>query len=119
MIVAGSAHSSRIESFIQGNIYKDLTSGSYMEASGKLSRSQILVDESGAYLTKSRPQYEDYSSRCFSSVRGFGAIGDGKTDATQAINAALKANAEKKITYFPAGNYRITGHFSRRYSHRE
>ncbi|KAJ5135634.1 Exo-beta-1-3-glucanase [Penicillium bovifimosum] len=108
-ILAGSGHSPKIESFIQGNVYKDLTNGTYMETSGKLSRSQTLTDRSGAYFTKSRPQYEDYSSRCFSSVRDFGATGDGKTDATDAINAALKANANKRITYFPAGNYRVAG----------
>jgi glucan 1,3-beta-glucosidase len=108
-ILAGSEHSSKIESFIQGNVYKDLTNGTYMQTSGKLSRSKILTDRSGAYLTKSRPQYEGYSSRCFSSVRDFGATGDGKTDVTHAVNAALKANANKRITYFPAGNYRVAG----------
>jgi glucan 1,3-beta-glucosidase len=108
-ILVGSGRSSKIESFIQGNVYQNVTNGTYMETSGKLSRSRILTDRSGAYFAKSRPQYEDYSSRCFSSVRHFGATGDGRTDATHAINAALKANANKRITYFPAGNYRVAG----------
>lgn len=109
IVLAGSIHSSRIESYLQGNVYRNVTSGRYMEVSGKLSRSPLLLDQSGAYWAKSRPQYEHYSSRCFSSVREFNATGDGKMDATSAINAALAANANKKITYFPAGNYRVTG----------
>ena len=43
----------------------------------------------------------------------FGAVGDGKTDDTAAIQRALdsvKVNASpKKVLYFPAGRYRITG----------
>lgn len=108
-LLAGSTRSTTIGSFIQGTVYKDQTTGKYLESSGSLSRPQALVDSSGAYWTKSRPQYEQYSSGCFSSVRDFGATGDGKTDATKAINAALKANANRRITYFPAGNYRVSG----------
>ncbi|KAK5993808.1 Glucan 1,3-beta-glucosidase [Cladobotryum mycophilum] len=108
-ILAGATHTGKIESFIQGTVYKDQSSGKYVEESGKFSRAQALVDHSGAYFTKSRPQYEGFSARCFSSVKDFGAIGDGKTDATKALNAALKANANKRITYLPAGNYHVSG----------
>lgn len=107
-LLSGSTRSTTIKSFIQGTVYKDQTTGKYLESSGSLSRPQALVDSNGAYWTKSRPQYEQYSSGCFSSVRDFGATGDGKTDATKAINAALKANANRRITYFPAGNYRVS-----------
>lgn len=41
------------------------------------------------------------------SVRDFGAKGDGTTDDTAAINAALVAGAGKTV-YFPTGNYIIT-----------
>lgn len=34
--------------------------------------------------------------------------GDGQTDDTAAINAALKANADCKVTYFPHGVYVVT-----------
>jgi parallel beta-helix repeat protein len=40
-----------------------------------------------------------------SSVRSFGAVGDGRTDDTAAIEAAIKA-AEGTV-YFPAGRYRL------------
>lgn len=42
-----------------------------------------------------------------SNVKDFGAIGDGTTDDTAAINAALAAGA--KGVFFPVGTYRITG----------
>jgi glucan 1,3-beta-glucosidase len=108
VILAGSTSSNKIKSFIQGTVYKDQTTGKYLETSGSLSRPQALVDLSGDYWTKSRPQYEQYSSGCFSSVHDFGAKGDGKTDDTMAINAALKANANRRITYLPAGYYRVS-----------
>jgi len=40
------------------------------------------------------------------SVKDYGAIGDGKTNDTAAIQAAVKAGAG--LVYFPKGNYRIT-----------
>ena len=40
------------------------------------------------------------------SVKDFGAVGDGVTDDTAAIQAAILAGAGKTI-YFPAGTYRI------------
>lgn len=40
------------------------------------------------------------------SVKDFGAVGDGVTDDTAAINAAL---ATKKSVYFPSGTYMTTG----------
>jgi hypothetical protein len=108
VILAGSRRAATVKSFIQGTVYRNATTGAYMETSGSYSRSRALLDNSGAYWTKSRPQYEQYSSSCFSSVKDFGARGDGKADDTRAINAALKANVNRRITYFPAGNYRVS-----------
>lgn len=53
----------------------------------------------------------------FASVRGFGAVGDGITDDTAAINRALyqlycvqQTNvAARRTLYFPAGIYKISG----------
>jgi hypothetical protein len=43
------------------------------------------------------------------NVKDFGAVGDGTTDDTTAINAAIASLAGKGGTiYFPQGNYRIT-----------
>jgi hypothetical protein len=45
------------------------------------------------------------------SVKGYGAVGNGSTDDTTAINAAIAArNASAgAMLYFPAGTYKITG----------
>jgi hypothetical protein len=46
-----------------------------------------------------------------------GAVGDGKTDDTAAIQKALESvrrqDSPKKVLYFPAGTYRITGTLGR------
>ena len=68
----------------------------------------LLVSGTGKYLTKVPPQYEQYNSSQFASVKDFGAIGDGKADDTAAITAALLANTGCQITYFPHGVYLVT-----------
>jgi len=50
---------------------------------------------------------DSYAARTVASVRDFGAVGDGTTDDTAAIQAALNQGAGKMI-YFPAGTYRTT-----------
>lgn len=85
-----------------------------------------LVGDDGRYFTKSQPQYADWDASDFASVKDSGAkgmsclstivldisltspTGDGQTDDTSAINAALAANANCKITYFPHGVYVAT-----------
>ena len=46
--------------------------------------------------------------REFVSVKDFGAVGDGVTDDTAAINAALAAVPVGGVLRFPAGTYRVT-----------
>lgn len=43
-------------------------------------------------------------------VRAFGAVGDGSTDDTSAVNSAISAaiTAGRGVVYFPAGKYRLT-----------
>ena len=66
----------------------------------------LLVN--GKYLTKTPPQYQQFDPTQFVSVKDVGAKGDGRTDDTAAINAALAANAGCKITYIPHGVYIVT-----------
>ena len=72
----------------------------------------IRVQDKNASTVYSAPQAtERYSPvvtpvEGFVSVKEFGAIGDGVTDDTAAIRAAMTAS---NIVYFPTGNYLIVG----------
>jgi glucan 1,3-beta-glucosidase len=69
-----------------------------------------LVDAAGNYYTRSKPQYGAVPLSSFLSARGLGAAGDGVTDDTAALNAALlQAKAEGKILFVDAGFYKVTG----------
>ncbi|KAK6496339.1 hypothetical protein TWF481_002364 [Arthrobotrys musiformis] len=64
-----------------------------------------LLDSSGAFFVRSKPQYETLSSSSFLNVKSAGAQGNGQADDTAAINSALQSG---KIVFFPAGIYKVT-----------
>jgi glucan 1,3-beta-glucosidase len=98
------------KTFIQGHIYRNnndrviASNGTFLPYTNRGN----LIDGSGRYFTKSLPQYSDYPVSAFASVKDAGARGDGQTDDTAALQAALLANANCKITYFPHGVYLVT-----------
>jgi glucan 1,3-beta-glucosidase len=61
-----------------------------------------------SYLTKNRPQYADLDVGSIISVKDHGAVGDGVTDDTKAIQAALNLATTSNLIYFPAGSYIVT-----------
>ena len=83
----------------------------------------IYKDETVGYVAQTGPSTSQPVVRTvqdrlddIATVRGYGAIGDGTTDDTAAINRALfdlycRDNNPKvrRALYFPAGQYRITG----------
>ncbi|KAH8810931.1 pectin lyase fold/virulence factor [Xylogone sp. PMI_703] len=98
--------------WVTGNVYIDNTNNPVVnhkqtETLPSTNKPEALL-VNGKYLTKAPPQYEQYGSSQFASVKVFGAVGDGKVDDTAAITAALTANAGCKIAYFPHGVYRVT-----------
>jgi len=71
--------------------------------------SALLASGSSNYYTKSKPQYEALPASSFVSIRSAGAVGDGLTDDTSAIQSALTSAASSgHIVYFDAGTYKVT-----------
>lgn len=71
--------------------------------------SGLLQSGSSNYFTKSKPQYESYGTGSVVSMRSSGAKGDGSTDDTAAIQAALNsAAASGSIAFFDYGIYLVT-----------
>ncbi|KAF2734031.1 exo-beta-1,3-glucanase-like protein [Polyplosphaeria fusca] len=80
-----------------------------LAASPRMSAPELL-DASGSYYEKSKPQYETVNVSQFLSARDLSAKGDGNTDDTTALNQALvQAVKAKKILFVDAGFYKVTG----------
>lgn len=108
--LAGSYEPSVIAAWADGHRY--LPRGP-IEQRGPITPSKRpaeLLDASGKYYTRSKPQYGAIPLSQFLSARDLGATGDGETDDTVALNAAiLKAKKEGKILFLDAGYYKVTG----------
>lgn len=77
-----------IDSWGQGNVYSG-TSPTGVFTQGDIvaaNKSSVLLDGSGHIFGKMHPQYESYAVDQFVSVKDHGAIGDGVTDDTAALN---------------------------------
>lgn len=69
-----------------------------------------LLDAQGKYYERSKPHYGSVPLSQVLSARDLGAKGDGATDDTDALNAAiLTAQKEDKILFLDAGFYKVTG----------
>lgn len=67
-----------------------------------------LLDGSKKIFERSKPQYENIPASSFLSIKSMGAKGDGVTDDTAAIQAALNSATPDKVVYFDHGAYVIT-----------
>jgi glucan 1,3-beta-glucosidase len=105
----GSSGSTIIGAWADGHRY--LPNGP-IQARGTIApskRPSELLDSSGSYYVRSKPQYGSVPLSSFLSARDLGCAGDGNIDDTKALNAAiLKANRENKILFIDAGYYRVT-----------
>ncbi|KAI9803893.1 MAG: hypothetical protein M1825_001773 [Sarcosagium campestre] len=110
----------RVSSWIQGRAYS--TNGNYTSTNAsvidgtRLQAQQAppqkpgrLLDASGAFFAKSRPQYETVPVERFASVKEAGAKGNGVDDDTSKIQDFLnRCAAEDKIAYFDHGAYIVS-----------
>ena len=98
-----------IDSFIQGRVYNGADGGSAVQATQTApTRPSALIDSTGSFVTRSKPQYTDVAASSFVSVKSSGAAGDGTTDDTAAIQAVFDSIGADDIVYFDHGAYLIT-----------
>ncbi|QSZ32267.1 hypothetical protein DSL72_001841 [Monilinia vaccinii-corymbosi] len=108
-ILAGTSNGSVIISgWGQGNKYIPKGPTRFREPMVTFPRSESL-SPGGKFYARSKPQYEDYPVTEFISVRAAGAVGDGVTDDTLALNLVFKlAACTNKIVYIDSGVYKVT-----------
>jgi glucan 1,3-beta-glucosidase len=107
--LAGSADSSIISAWADGHRYLPTGPNEVRGPVATSKRPANLLDTSKNYYARSKPQYGSVPLTAFLSARDLGCKGDGMTDDTLALNAAiLKAQADKKILFMDAGYYRVT-----------
>ncbi|PCH43394.1 glycoside hydrolase family 55 protein [Wolfiporia cocos MD-104 SS10] len=108
VVLAGGTYT--IDSWAQGKVYSGTDgTGTYTQGDiTSISKPSSLLDSTGWIFEKGHPQYVDYSSSQFMSVKSQGATGDGSTDDTAAIQAVFDNYAGCYIIYFDAGIYIVS-----------
>lgn len=108
-VLAGSAGMSTITAWGRGNKYTPTGPTAFEGSIAPNVRPGGLVSGTD-YYERSKPQYAMVPKAGVVSIRDAGAMGDGATDDTAVINAALAAAAAaNKIVFFDAGVYVVTG----------
>jgi glucan 1,3-beta-glucosidase len=107
--LAGSSGAFTIEAWADGHRYLPYGPAAARGRIAPTKRPASLLDDSGKYYERSKPQYGDIPLSQFLSARDLGATGDGRTDDTAALNAAIsRAAADHKILFLEAGFYKVT-----------
>lgn len=111
-LLSGTANggSRTIAAWAQGHAYEPAGPRSIADPISPFDRPQALLDGSTKnFYTRSKPQYEKVPVSRFISARAEGAIGDGKTDDTHALeNLLIRAARSGKIVFLDSGVYKIT-----------
>jgi glucan 1,3-beta-glucosidase len=97
-----------IQAWGQGNRYTPNGPQKFQGAITPVNRPSGLLD-GAAYYAKSKPQYETLGADRFISARTAGAKGDGNTDDTTTLQAAInRATVEGKVLFLDQGVYKVT-----------
>ena len=93
-----------------GPVYAGSASARSVSTGGKVGRYRResgLVGSWGHYFERPKPQYEARAVGDFVHIKDFGAVGDGMTDDTAAVQTALYSS-QGKILFVDAGSYILT-----------
>lgn len=98
-----------IASWIQGRVYNGADGGNAVQdTQTPVKKPAALLDDSGKIVARSKPQYEEVSVSHFISVKRRGAVGDGKTDDSDAIQQIFDEARPGDVVYFDHGAYVVT-----------
>lgn len=108
-LLPGSGGALYIGNWVSGQQY--LPSGSGKKsgfANPAVKKPQGLLDDSGRYFVRSKPQYESVGAGGIVIATDNGVSNDGTGDQTNAINSLL-ASKKGSVIFFPAGVYIVRG----------
>lgn len=98
-----------VQSWTQGAKYMSDTKSKVAEPlTPASSKPAALLTPNGKIFERVKPQFEDYPSSAFRSVKAAGAKGDGVTDDSDAIQTLMNSIQPNEILYFDHGAYIIT-----------
>ncbi|KAF2423797.1 pectin lyase-like protein [Tothia fuscella] len=96
-----------VQAWAQGKTYSG-SAGARTQGTITPPNKPASLMQGNAIFERSKPQYEGYPSSAFVSIKSQGAKGDGVTDDTAAIQAAMDKITNDQILYFDHGAYIIT-----------
>lgn len=108
VILAGTA--AVVDHWVLGPTYEGSTTArTYSDGVkvGNYIRHSTLVDSTGTYFGRAKPQYEDLTVGDFVHLKDLGAFGDGSTDDTVAFQKALYSTLGQ-VLFVDAGSYILT-----------
>ncbi|KAH7103600.1 glucan 1,3-beta-glucosidase [Auriculariales sp. MPI-PUGE-AT-0066] len=108
--LAGNAATQKtLVQFVQGTVYSgSSTTGKYVRAAQSSVSKPAALLENGRFVSRTRPSYANYDVNQFISVKAQGAVGDGVTDDTAALQKVLDEYAGCRVIFVDAGVYKIT-----------
>lgn len=109
-LLQGTSGATVIAGWGEGNQYLPSTGPTRFQGPYTPPVRQSSLLNGNIYYSRSKPQYGELPLSSFQSVRSAGAIGNGVTDDTTALqNIINSATAAGDVVFFDSGTYRITG----------